>query len=848
MLLALLLLSSVTVMAQESDERVVSDSVDAKHVPSFPGGVDAMDTYLHTNAKYPVNAAVKGIQGQVTVDFCVDKDGTISETNVENPIDSLLAEEAMRVVRSMPKWTPGYFRGNPVSVRCSLSFEFILTGNEGNSILFAIKFGLPEIKSEQVTHEDPSETFIDENLRLLRQEREVSEFDNNSFFVTYFNGRNVYNSRGVCIVRGNDSVVSLRNCIAIRTMLILYRTSNGHQYAVKVDVDSCAAIMQSDIDEYNGVHIDKCTAKKFYYDDANLIAACYRSDARQMAIGRDDKRVIVFHAVNDTVVSEFSSSIVPRHMVYSDNGYFLVLVEGKNVEVWNMDNGTVRKSLTMNANVNDVAFADNCRKMMVATADGSLTVYETTQFKEVVKVNGLGTAKCCRAIGSGKYVAVLTSDKTASIVNLLATNDVTPLNTGLCRTTNIGIGIDVSGNPCLVFNSRFDGDYNFIGYYRVQGLSPYYKKMIESELISELNLWMKKMPNETLEEYTARVNEDSRSEKAHQLAIQIATRMAESVLENPVMTLGGYNKNTGQLALHIEKMPDIYMTVPSDEIVSLANLDSNVKLRNVKYMLNDNDLFEVAYAEVVNPVTNKVYVYDKMKTEPMALSQLDDLMVPLDIVMKTNMEEVSLMNIKDEVVNLAKQEQLISDNTHISVVTQVSRGVSADGKDILNYDINFTYEVDQKFSTREDFKAGRFHTEESGAAISMLKIMKMAFETGFAKYIQEGKKVNFSITGSADASPILRTIAYDGVYGEYLSEPVYKENELTNLTLTKERGISDNYQLAFARAIGVQHYLEKELDNFKRMKRYYDYHIDVSKEEGSQYRRISVQCSFIDAF
>jgi hypothetical protein len=132
--------------------------------------------------------------------------------------------------------------------------------------------------------------------------------------------------------------------------------------------------------------------------------------------------------------------------------------------------------------------------------------------------------------------------------------------------------------------------------------------------------------------------------------------------------------------------------------------------------------------------------------------------------------------------------------------------------------------------------------------MSMLKIMKKAFETDFAKYVQAGKIVKFSITGTADAIPIANRIAYDGAYGNYQGEPVYKGNELTTLELTEDSGISDNYQLAFARAIGVQQYIEKKLEKFSNMKRDYDYHIDVSNKEGSQYRRISVQCSFINAF
>ena len=104
------------------------------------------------------------------------------------------------------------------------------------------------------------------------------------------------------------------------------------------------------------------------------------------------------------------------------------------------------------------------------------------------------------------------------------------------------------------------------------------------------------------------------------------------------------------------------------------------------------------------------------------------------------------------------------------------------------------------------------------------------------------------LTGTADASPISRPLAYDGKYGEFDGEPVYKNKEMTNITLNTKEGIATNDQLAFTRAIGVNYYIEKELATFEKMKRDYEYHIEVSEEEGSKFRRISVQCTFIDAF
>jgi hypothetical protein len=164
------------------------------------------------------------------------------------------------------------------------------------------------------------------------------------------------------------------------------------------------------------------------------------------------------------------------------------------------------------------------------------------------------------------------------------------------------------------------------------------------------------------------------------------------------------------------------------------------------------------------------------------------------------------------------------------------------------YNVEFTYEVEEEFSARDDFKPGRYHVEESKAATLMLDIMTKAFESDFKKYVVSGKGVIIKVKGTADASPINRTLPYDGKYGEYDSEPVYKNDELNNITLNKKGGIADNEQLAFARALGVKNYIENKIQGFAGMKTEFKNYIEVSKEEGSQFRRISVIYTFVDAF
>lgn len=97
-----------------SDDKVY-DTVE--QMPSFPGGMPAMMSWVKTHVQYPPEAREKGIQGNVVVKFIVEKDGSLVNVEAGNSVDPILAKEAVRVVQSMPKWIPGKNRGVTVRVK-----------------------------------------------------------------------------------------------------------------------------------------------------------------------------------------------------------------------------------------------------------------------------------------------------------------------------------------------------------------------------------------------------------------------------------------------------------------------------------------------------------------------------------------------------------------------------------------------------------------------------------------------------------------------------------------------------------------------------------------------------------
>ena len=101
-----------------------------EEMPEFPGGSQAMMDYLMKNVCYPKTAFDANIQGRVIAQFVVDKEGTIRGAHVVKSVDPALDAEAVRVINSMPKWTPGRQNGKVVNVKYTIPVNFQLQGDD----------------------------------------------------------------------------------------------------------------------------------------------------------------------------------------------------------------------------------------------------------------------------------------------------------------------------------------------------------------------------------------------------------------------------------------------------------------------------------------------------------------------------------------------------------------------------------------------------------------------------------------------------------------------------------------------------------------------------------------------
>lgn len=109
---------------KKEEDNKVFDVVEQQ--PAFPGGQSALLQWLSQNIHYPAVAEENGIQGRVVVSFVVEKDGSISNVQVVRGVDPSLDKEAARVVKAMPKWTPGKQNGQAVRVKYNVPVTFKL--------------------------------------------------------------------------------------------------------------------------------------------------------------------------------------------------------------------------------------------------------------------------------------------------------------------------------------------------------------------------------------------------------------------------------------------------------------------------------------------------------------------------------------------------------------------------------------------------------------------------------------------------------------------------------------------------------------------------------------------------
>lgn len=662
---------------------------------------------------------------------------------------------------------------------------------------------------------------VTKNLNY-RQEVTPQVLDNYLFTTHYATGKKAYNLKGFQTAGASANISSLKINPAGTSYALL--STNGKKASLEI--------------------FDIAVQGKSLFNFKKLAfptAVCYSADSRTLYVANAGTDLLFFDSKTFVLRDQMPLAITPTEMFASPNGYFVVAIAGNTATIVNVADKNIRKTITAAGKIADIDFTSDSETMAILTTTGVLTTHNTHDFAEVQKFDNLGATSSISFHPDGKYIAVATDSKRFVFVNLMDPSDRPSLDDPQGAVSYVRFVRDGKKQTYLSYNS-----VNTVKYRQIKGFDPNFTKMMKDQLNARMMEWCKRKPNESEKEYQARTSEEAKNKQKKLFAHEIATNLAGNRLAHSNVTLGKYNPSTNTLALNLGNMSPVFLKVPQSEVGSFTN-PNDLVFSDAVYGLTKDDKFELIYAKVTNKATGKTYVFDNLEQQSLDFLQTDDSFVPLNLIQKASHEDVVLQGIKKNVINNAKQQNRISDHTHINVNAHVVSDYDANGKRINNYKVEFDYNVDAEYSVKEDFGPGKYKIEQSHAAVSMLQIAQEAFEKDFAQYIKPGKKVVISITGSADAIPINGTIAYDGCYGNFDGEPYYLNGDLGNMVVTSSTGIKKNEQLAFIRAQAVKSYLDKNLQSLKQMNVDHKYYIELNEGTGGEFRRINVSFTFVDA-
>ncbi len=664
---------------------------------------------------------------------------------------------------------------------------------------------------------------VTKNLNY-RQTVTPSGVDNYLFSSYYYNGKKTYNMKSFAMSDGSLPVIDFK----VNPAGASYAVLSGNAKKVLLRVLSLVNTTNDAIYTFK--------------DLTSATAIAYTADSRYLIVADGIGNLIFYNTKGFSeefrVTLGYSGAVTG--LATSTNGYYVAAATSDGVFVVNQDRKAVRLRIPVQSRVTCMSFNDDSSLFGILTS-GSLKLYDTSDFSTVTFTVDVTQATGFSFHPDGKYVTIAKNGDTMMFYNILDATD-----TGLLQDAQGGISSvkfvrDGKHQTYLTYTAP-----NMLKYRLIAGLQPNYTRRMRSELTQRMLEWCKRRPGESEAEFNQRVTEENQQKQKKLFAREISTRLANETRQQQFVQLGKYNPNTGTLALNVGGKSPVYLKVPQNEVASFSNA-SDLELSNVEYGLTKNDNFEIVYATVRNKLTGKEYVFDNRDQQNLDFLKTDDSFVPLAQIQTAARQEVTLQGIRQRVVDKAKQNNLISDHTQIQVKTQVVSELDAEGKRITNYQIDFGYDVEAEYSVKEDFALGKYEIKDSHAAQSMLEVMTQAFNEEFSDYIKAGKKLVITVTGSADALPINGTLDYNGSYGEFTDEPYYINGNLSTVTVTSKEGVRTNEQLAFLRAQAVRDYITKHMGSISVMNTQYITQIELSEGTGSQYRRIHVTFTFVDA-
>lgn len=660
---------------------------------------------------------------------------------------------------------------------------------------------------------------IDKNL-IFRQDKTPERVDNHNYTSFYSAGKDIYNLKNVPVSHASGEIIDFKVNPAGYSYAVL--SGKGKKFLLTV---------------FDSNHPGLTLAKTDNLTSPTVML--YSPDSRWLYVA-DNGMIKKLSSKDLSFTKGYAIDAAPVKLASDPNGMYIVCANRNDVKVYTEEEGNLRADIPLASETVDVAFSRSGDKLIILCSDGSVQTFNTKDFSLIRKYSDLGIPTSLSVHPDDKFISISTDGHRVQFLNLIDDFDRPFIADATGPNRYARFVTDKANNVYITY----DAD-NALVYKRISGFAQNNTKLLMDQLNERMREWTKMRPMETEEEYRARMTPENIERQRRLFANEIATSLAGDLISHNSITLGNYNPSNGLLTINIGSLSPIYLKVPKEDMPGFGD-GLNLQFNNAVYGLTPQDGYELIYVDVYNPTNSKTYTFDNLDREDLSNLLTDDSFVSLDLIMKTNREDVMLKSIKDRIVEEAMANNLISEHTDINVDTRIIPTFDANGKSINNYRVGFNYTVDAEYSEDEDFPSGKYLVESSNAASSLIRIIRQAFDTELSSYIRPDKKLILEFTGSADGAPIRRAITYDGSLGEFDNEPVKVNGELNSISVSSQSGITTNEQLGFMRAQSVKQDMLRQLPLLEKMNTDCRYNIEVSEGRGGEYRRVSVVLTFID--
>lgn len=223
-----------------------------------------------------------------------------------------------------------------------------------------------------------------------------------------------------------------------------------------------------------------------------------------------------------------------------------------------------------------------------------------------------------------------------------------------------------------------------------------------------------------------------------------------------------------------------------------------------------------------------------------------------DIILKKLQKSVES---REEVMQQRAEEYLLSlpndkrlyDESKVGIKANLVSGVTSDGLPELNYRISIDYTCRHIESVTDNYPTGTYLCENSNASMAIVELTRIMVDELSPDAFKPGKQVTIKIKSATDITQVTY-LPYKGEYGDFKYIAARYNGESVRISVSEAEGIRTNAQLAFLRAQGLQHNIERDIKCLKSTDNKYLYETQSYDERGSQYRNVGVEIVVHGAF